>query len=91
MTPATGDGVWHWDDLVAAVTETLDLAKLRAVEPADTDPTPYARLLPATVMAVTVHGISITTALAAANGVMTAPGGHRQCLAPSGSATCRRR
>ena len=72
VTPATGDGVWHWDDLVAAVTETLDLAKLRAVEPADTDPTPYARLLPATVMAVTVHGISITTALAAANGVMTA-------------------
>jgi hypothetical protein len=72
VTPATGDGVWHWEDLVAAVTETLDLAKLRAVEPADTDPTPYARLLPATVMAVTVHGISITTALAAANGVMTA-------------------
>jgi hypothetical protein len=72
VTPATGDGVWHWEDLVAAVTETLDLAKLRAVEPADTDPTPYARLLPATVMAVTVHGISITTALAAANGVMAA-------------------
>jgi hypothetical protein len=72
VTPATADGVWHWEDLVAAVTETLDLAKLRAVEPADTDPTPYARLLPATVMAVTLHGISITTALAAANGVMTA-------------------
>ena len=72
VTPATADGVWHWEDLVAALNETLDLAKVRAVEPADTDPTPYARLLPATVMAVTVHGISITTALAAANGVMTA-------------------
>ena len=70
MTPATADGVWHWEDLTAALNETLDLAKLRAVEPADLDPTPYTRLLPATVMAVTLHGISITTALAAANGVL---------------------
>ena len=70
VTPATADGVWHWEDLTAALNETLDLAKLRAVEPADLDPTPYTRLLPATVMAVTLHGISITTALAAANGVL---------------------
>ena len=72
VTPATADGVWHWEDLTAALNETLDLAKLRAVEPADLDPTPYARLLPATVMAVTLRGISITTALAAANGVLMA-------------------
>jgi hypothetical protein len=72
VTPATADGVWHWEDLTAALNETLDLAKVRAVEPAGLDPTPYARLLPATVMAVTVYGISITTALAAANGVLIA-------------------
>ena len=72
VTPATADGVWHWEDLTAALNETLDLATIRAVEPAGIDPTPYARLLPATVMAVTLHGISITTALAAANGVLMA-------------------
>ncbi|MEO8887810.1 MAG: hypothetical protein ABI429_00715, partial [Jatrophihabitantaceae bacterium] len=72
VTPATGDGSWHWDDLVGAISETLDLAKIRTVEPADIDPTSYARLLPATTMAVTTHGISITTALAAVNGVMLA-------------------
>jgi hypothetical protein len=72
VTPATADGVWHWEDLTAALNETLDLARVRAVEPAGLDPTPYARLLPATVMAVTLHGISITTALAAANGVLIA-------------------
>ena len=72
VTPASADGIWHWEDLTDALNETLDLAKVRAVEPAHTDPTPYSRLLPATVMAVTVHGISITTALAAANGVLRA-------------------
>jgi hypothetical protein len=72
VTPATADGLWHWEDLTAALNETLDLAKLRAVEPVEIDATPYSRLLPATVMAVTVHGISITTALAAVNGVMLA-------------------
>ena len=46
VTPATGDGAWHWDDLVGALNETLDLAKKRAVEPAQLDPT-AVRALPA--------------------------------------------
>jgi hypothetical protein len=69
VTPATASGQWVWDDLVGALNETLDLAKKRAVEPAQLDATPYSCLLPATVMAVTLYGISITTGLAAANGV----------------------
>jgi hypothetical protein len=69
VTPATGSGSWEWADLVGALNETLDLAKKRAVEPTQLDYTPYAPLLPATVMAVTFYGISITTSLAAANGV----------------------
>jgi hypothetical protein len=69
VTPAAASGTWQWDDLVGALNETLDLAKLRAVEPVHVDATAYARLLPATVLAVTTYGISITTALAAANGV----------------------
>jgi hypothetical protein len=69
VTPATGSGTWVWDDLLGAVNETLDLAKKRAVEPVQLDATPYSCFLPATVMAVSYYGISITTSLAAANGV----------------------
>jgi hypothetical protein len=69
VTPATGSGTWIWDDLLGAVNETLDLAKKRAVEPVQLDATPYSCFLPATVMAVTYYGISITTSLATANGV----------------------
>ena len=70
VTPATADGVWHWEDVIGALNETLDLAKKRALEPSMLDPTMYSRLLPATIMAVTLHGISITTALAASGGVI---------------------
>lgn len=73
VTPATGDRVWHWEDVTGALNETLDLAKKRALEPAQIDQTAYARFLPATIMAVTLYGISITTALAAANRVLRAP------------------
>ena len=72
VTPATGDGAWHWDDVVGALNETLDLAKKRALEPAQIDATAYAEFLPATIMAVTLYGISITTAMAVANGVLAA-------------------
>jgi hypothetical protein len=72
VTPASFSETrtWQWGDVVGALNETLDLAKVRAVEPVHVDATTYARYLPATVMAVTLYGISITTALAAANGVM---------------------
>jgi hypothetical protein len=63
-------GSWQWADLVAALNETLDLAKKRAVEPAFLDPSVYSRFLPATVMASTTYGIGIATTLTAANGVM---------------------
>jgi hypothetical protein len=69
VTPATPTGEWVWEDLVGALNETLDLAKNRAVEPVQLDFTPYSCFLPATVMAVTYYGISITTSLAAGNGV----------------------
>jgi hypothetical protein len=69
VTPASVNEAWQWDDLVGALNETLDLAKKRAVEPAQLDNTAYSRFLPATIMAATLYGISITTSLAAANGV----------------------
>jgi hypothetical protein len=70
VTPATGSGQWQWDDLLGALNETLDLAKKRAVEPTQLDGTPYAPLLPATVMAVTLYAISIATNLGIANGAL---------------------
>jgi hypothetical protein len=70
VTSASNTGSWQWADLVAALNETLDLAKKRAVEPAFLDPTAYSRFLPATVTASTSYGITIATALTAANGAM---------------------
>ncbi|HZB29532.1 MAG TPA: hypothetical protein VE465_05135, partial [Streptosporangiaceae bacterium] len=66
MTPPGQDG-WQADDLVAAVTETFDLARLRAVEPAHLDDTAYAHLLPATVLSATRQPITISTDLAVTN------------------------
>jgi hypothetical protein len=70
VTPASATGSWQWDDLVGALNETLDLAKVRAVEPANIDQTPYSMLVPTTITASTFYGISIVTSLAAVNGVM---------------------
>ncbi len=69
VTPATGGGAWQWADLLGALTETLDLAKTRAVEPADIDQTPYSMLVPAVITAASLYGISIVTTMGAANGV----------------------
>lgn len=54
------DGAWTFDDLVATLNETLELAKKRAVEPSALDATSYARLLPATITAVTLRQISLS-------------------------------
>ena len=61
--PASVDGAWSWDDLVGAVTETLDSAKLRAIEPVHLDTTPYDALVPATHSAWTYPEISISNNL----------------------------
>jgi len=60
-------GKWQYADLVAAIIETFDLARLRAVEPAHLDHTAYAQLLPATVMSATREPITISTDLSIAN------------------------
>jgi len=70
-TPAAFRGSWTWRDLVGALNDTLDLAKERAVEPAHLDRTPYARFLPATVMAATVSQLAISANLAENNSVHT--------------------
>jgi hypothetical protein len=70
VTPPNFTGKWQWQDLVDALNETLDMAKKRAVEPRQVDATPYARLLPAAIMAATLYPISISANLAINNEVL---------------------
>jgi hypothetical protein len=71
VTPTAFRGAWQWADLVDALNETLDLAKVRAVEPAQIDATAYATFLPATIMATTHSGLTISANLALNNNVQT--------------------
>jgi len=67
VSPPVRTGTWDVEDLVAAVTETFDLARARAVEPTHLDDTGYAQLLPAVVLSATSQPITISTDLATAN------------------------
>lgn len=69
VTPAQMAGQWTWSDLLGALHETLDLAKLRTIEPAHVDTRAYARFLPATTSAVTLYGVSIAANFARVNNV----------------------
>jgi hypothetical protein len=66
VTPASVSGAWRWADLVDALHDTLDLARLRAIEPAFLDPTVYAPFLPATVSATASREVTITANFALA-------------------------
>ncbi len=70
VTPPEFTGNWQWQDLVDTLNETLDMAKKRAVQPSQIDGTPYARLLPSTIMAVTLYQISIAANLSFNNKVL---------------------
>jgi hypothetical protein len=62
--PPAFTGEWQWQDLLNTVNETLDMAKKRAIEPAQVDTTEYARFLPAIVSSMTVHPLSVSLNLA---------------------------
>jgi hypothetical protein len=67
VAPPAQTGAWSWDDLVTAVGETLDLTRIRTVEPGLIDGTPYAQLLPATVLSAAAQAITVTTDLSLNN------------------------
>jgi hypothetical protein len=69
VTPSEFRGEWQWQDLVDALNETLDFAKRRAIEPSQIDRTPYAALLPATIMASQFSQLTIAANLALNNRV----------------------
>ena len=74
VTPTQFRGAWQWDDLVDALNETLDLAKLRGIEPSDVDTLPYAWFLPATVTATQARQLTIAADLALNNPIRVAEG-----------------
>ncbi|REL33838.1 hypothetical protein DYD21_10560 [Rhodohalobacter sp. SW132] len=59
VTPSAFTGEWTWKEIVESLHETLDLAKLRAVEPDQIDRTGYTRFLPATIATMTVHPVTM--------------------------------
>ncbi|MEU7867126.1 hypothetical protein [Dactylosporangium sp. NPDC049140] len=67
VVPPVKTGTWNPDDLIAAITDTFDLAQLRAVEPHHLDNTAYAHLLPATLISATRQPVTIGTDLALNN------------------------
>lgn len=66
-TPPQFNGAWQWDDLVATLHETLDMARLRAVEPQQLDDTELSVFLPATILATTWRPVTIAADLAVVN------------------------
>lgn len=59
VEPTQLAGNWQWNDLVDALTYTLDAAKSRGVEPGQIDKTPFASLLPAVIGAESLFPYSI--------------------------------
>jgi hypothetical protein len=64
VTPTKLTGNWVWQDIVDALHDSLDSARLRAVEPYQIDQTVYARYLPPLVSPVTRYPITIGMYLA---------------------------
>lgn len=74
VTPSRFRGAWEWTDLVEAINETLELAKRRAIEPAQIDRLPYAPFLPATIVATQARQLTIAADLASNNDVTLSRG-----------------
>lgn len=66
-TPPRFTGAWNWSDLVSTLHETLDLARLRAVEPQQLDREAISVFLPATILATTWRPITIAADLSMVN------------------------
>ena len=66
-TPTKFTGAWKWDDLVDTLHETLEMARIRAVEPRQLDQTDLSVFLPATILATTWRPVTIAADLARVN------------------------
>jgi hypothetical protein len=68
VVPPEQTGAWDWADIVDALHDALDAARVRAVEPDQLDSTAWARFLPAVVTATTLHPITIAVDYGRVNG-----------------------
>lgn len=59
VEPVQLRGNWQWNDLVDALTNTLDAARSRGIEPAQIDKTPFSSFLPAILGAESLYPYSI--------------------------------
>lgn len=66
-TPPQFTGSWDWTDLVQTLHETLDMARVRGVEPQQIDQSPLSVFLPATILATTWRPITIAADLSVVN------------------------
>lgn len=66
-TPTQFNGAWQWDDLVNTLHSTLDMARIRGVEPQQLDKTELSVFLPATILATTWRPITMGADLAIVN------------------------
>jgi hypothetical protein len=71
-SPPKFTGAWQWQDLVDTLHETLDFARLRAVEPVHIDRTALGALLPTVLSSVTTYPITATLNLAFNNNLHVA-------------------
>lgn len=62
--PASIGSHWSWEDLRQTIPDTIELARMRAIEPRSFDNSPIARFLPATIAAVTTRRVTIGVDLA---------------------------
>ena len=69
-TPTKFTGAWKWDDLVDTLHSTLDMARIRAVEPKQLDQTELSVFLPATILATTWRPVTMGIDLAVVNKVV---------------------
>jgi hypothetical protein len=69
VTSPTSNGPWTWNDLVDALNETLDFARLRAVEPSQIDKTELSRFLPSVISAVTMFPLTAALNFSDNNGL----------------------
>jgi hypothetical protein len=59
VVPTKFTGNWNWNDLLDALVDTLDTAKLRAASPKEIEKTPFTTFLPAVIAAESLYPYSI--------------------------------
>jgi len=74
VTPAVKN-YWDWTDLMETLNETIDMARIRAVEPDMIQKSPLSQVLPALVAQMSGDGTNVSPSLDFARNVTNVPAG----------------